>query len=222
MDKILNRYETIIVSDLTNGEDAARALLTKFTTLISDNGNILSVDEWGKRRLAYPINDMNEGYYVLVTFESEASFVTELERVYGITEGVMRSMVVRIDEKRQNSNSKKPMAAEKADSSEESAESSEEVVVEAETPIEEAVEAPIEEEAEISAEEVAESSDKESAVEEVVEAPAIEPAEEVAETEAPVEEEVVEEKTSAEEAVESSSEAPVEEEEPVEDAESAE
>ena len=54
-----------------------------------------SIDEWGKRRLAYPINDMNDGYYVLVNFEAEPSFVAELERIFNITEGVMRSMTIK-------------------------------------------------------------------------------------------------------------------------------
>ena len=54
-----------------------------------------SFDEWGKRRLAYPINDMNDGYYVLVNFEAEPSFVAELERIFNITEGVMRSMTIK-------------------------------------------------------------------------------------------------------------------------------
>ena len=91
----MNSYETLFVVDCSLGEDAVKELVNKFTTLIADNGAIDSVDEWGKRRLAYPINDKNDGYYVLVNFKSEGSFTAELERVYGITEGILRSIVIR-------------------------------------------------------------------------------------------------------------------------------
>ncbi len=95
MEKINASYETIFVVDLSNGEDAVKAMVEKFTSLIAANGTITEVNEWGKRRLAYPINDLNEGYYVLVKFTAPAAFPAELERVYGITEGIMRSIVVR-------------------------------------------------------------------------------------------------------------------------------
>ena len=91
----MNSYETLFVVDCSLGEDTVKELINKFTTLIADNGAIDSVDEWGKRRLAYPINDKNDGYYVLVNFKSEGSFTAELERVFGITEGILRSIVIR-------------------------------------------------------------------------------------------------------------------------------
>ena len=95
MEKVMNSYETLFVVDCSNGEDAVKELVNKFTALIEANGTIESVDEWGKRRLAYPINDKNDGYYVLVNFKSEGSFTAELERVFGITEGILRSIVIR-------------------------------------------------------------------------------------------------------------------------------
>ena len=95
MEKTTNSYETLFVVDNSLGEEAVKALVEKFTNLISSNGTIESVDEWGKRRLAYPIQDKTEGYYVLVNFASEGSFTLELERVYGITEGILRSIVLR-------------------------------------------------------------------------------------------------------------------------------
>ena len=95
MEKVMNSYETLFVVDCSLGEDAVKELVNKFTTLIADNGAIDSVDEWGKRRLAYPINDKNDGYYVLVNFKSEGSFTAELERIFGITEGILRSIVIR-------------------------------------------------------------------------------------------------------------------------------
>ncbi len=95
MEKILSKYETMFIVDVSGGEEATAAVVEKFKSLIEANGTVESIDEWGKRRLAYPINDMNDGYYVLVNFEAEPSFVAELERIFNITEGVMRSMTIK-------------------------------------------------------------------------------------------------------------------------------
>ena len=95
MAKVNSSYETIFVVDMTIGEDGVKGLVEKFTSLIAANGEVSEVNEWGKRRLAYPINDMNEGYYVLVNFSAPAEFPAELERVFGITEGIMRSIVIK-------------------------------------------------------------------------------------------------------------------------------
>ena len=95
MEKILSKYETMFIVDVSGGEEATAAVFGKFKSLIEANGTVESFDEWGKRRLAYPINDMNDGYYVLVNFEAEPSFVAELERIFNITEGVMRSMTIK-------------------------------------------------------------------------------------------------------------------------------
>jgi small subunit ribosomal protein S6 len=95
MEKVMNSYETLFVVDATLTEEAVKATVEKFTALISENGTIDSVDEWGKRRLAYPINDKNDGYYVLVNFKSEGSFTAELERLFGINENILRSIVIR-------------------------------------------------------------------------------------------------------------------------------
>lgn len=93
-----NSYELLYIIDGTLSEDATRALVEKFTALITENGTISEVNEWGKRRLAYPINDKEEGYYVLVHFTSNTDFPAELERVFGITDGIMRSMITRWEE----------------------------------------------------------------------------------------------------------------------------
>lgn len=95
MEKIKNSYETLFVIDPDLTEEATRALVEKFTSLIASNGEIESIDEWGKRKLAYLINDKSEGYYVLVNFKSEGTLPSELERVFGITEGILRSIVIR-------------------------------------------------------------------------------------------------------------------------------
>ena len=94
----INKYETIFVIDATKTEEEIAALVEKFKSLIEKNGEVESVDEWGKRRLAYPINDLNEGYYVLVNFKSGPEFPAELERVYGITDGIIRNIVVKREE----------------------------------------------------------------------------------------------------------------------------
>ena len=94
-----NFYETLYIIDGTLADDAIKALVEKFTALIAQNGEIAEVNEWGKRRLAYPIQDKNEGYYVLTTFESEPSFPSELERIFGITDGIFRSIVIRAEKK---------------------------------------------------------------------------------------------------------------------------
>ncbi len=94
MPKVTGTYETIFIADLALGEEGVAALVEKFKTLIEANGTIVKVDEWGKRRLAYAINDKNEGYYVLVEFESAPEFPAELDRIYRITDGIMRSIII--------------------------------------------------------------------------------------------------------------------------------
>ncbi len=90
----LKNYEIVLVFSLSNGEEAVEALKTKFTDLISKNGTLGEVEEWGKRRLAYPINYENEGYYMVVNFACDETFPAELDRVINITDGVLRSLIV--------------------------------------------------------------------------------------------------------------------------------
>lgn len=97
MEKVINSYETLFIVDVENGEDAAKASVAKFTDIIAKNAEVVEVADWGKRRLAYPINDKPEGYYTVVTFKSEPEFPAELERLYNIDETVMRSMVIRLE-----------------------------------------------------------------------------------------------------------------------------
>lgn len=99
MAEVINSYETIFIIDSTKTEEETVALVDKFKSLIEANGEVESVDEWGRRRLAYPINDLTEGYYVLVNFKANPSFPRELERVFGITDGILRQITVKKDEK---------------------------------------------------------------------------------------------------------------------------
>ena len=97
MEKILHNYETVMILNTKLGDEGVQALVEKFKALIAENGTIGNVDEWGKRRLAYAIEDEVEGYYVLITFTSDAQFPSELDRVYKITDGVLRTLIVRND-----------------------------------------------------------------------------------------------------------------------------
>ena len=97
MSAVNSNYETIFIVNVTAGDEAVAGVVEKFKTLISANGEITAVDEWGKRKLAYPIDDMTEGYYVLVNFTAPANFIAELERIYNITEEIMRSIVIAKD-----------------------------------------------------------------------------------------------------------------------------
>ncbi|MEA4920297.1 MAG: 30S ribosomal protein S6 [Clostridiaceae bacterium] len=94
MPKVAANYETLFIINTTAGEETIAAVVEKFKNLISQNGEITSMNEWGKRRLAYPIQDMTEGYYVLVEFNSKPEFPAELDRIYNITEEIMRSLII--------------------------------------------------------------------------------------------------------------------------------
>ncbi len=89
------KYEAMLIFSLKDGEDQVAAQVEKFKTLIEKNGTVENVDEWGKRRLAYLINDEAEGYYVVFNFESDVDFPAELERIARITDGVLRILTVR-------------------------------------------------------------------------------------------------------------------------------
>lgn len=93
MAKLGEKYEAMVVFSLKNGEEQVQSLVTKFTDLIKANGELVNVDDWGKRKLAYEINYESDGYYVVYTFTSKTDFPAEFERVINITDGVLRSMV---------------------------------------------------------------------------------------------------------------------------------
>lgn len=95
----LRKYETVFIARPNLTEDEFTALLEKIKKLIEKNGKIESIDDWGNKRLAYPIEFINEGHYVLINFEAGVDFPAELERVYNITDTIMRSMTVSKEEK---------------------------------------------------------------------------------------------------------------------------
>ena len=94
MAKVNANYEVVFIIDPAQGDEGIAALVAKFRGLVEQNGTLAEVDEWGKRRLAYPINDLMEGYYVLMTFNAAAAIPAELDRIFRITDGVMRSLIV--------------------------------------------------------------------------------------------------------------------------------
>jgi small subunit ribosomal protein S6 len=89
-----SKYETIMILNTKLGEEGIASLFEEFKTLIEKNGTVDSVEDWGKRRLAYEIEDETEGYYYLVNFTSAPDFPAELDRIYKIREGVLRSLIV--------------------------------------------------------------------------------------------------------------------------------
>ena len=97
MAKISGKYEVLYIIDPAQGEEGIQALVEKFKALVEANGTLTSIDEWGKRRMAYPINDLMEGYYVLMTMDAKPEFPAELDRVFKITEGVMRSLITDVE-----------------------------------------------------------------------------------------------------------------------------
>ena len=95
MAKKIANYETVVIFSVQNiDEEGLAALSEKFKSLIASNGTITNVEEWGKRRLAYPINDENEGYYLFIEFTSTPELPAELDRIYKITDGVLRSLII--------------------------------------------------------------------------------------------------------------------------------
>lgn len=91
----MNQYETIIIINPNLDEAATKATIEKFTTMMNENGKVEATEEWGKKRLAYPISKQNEGYYVLINFSSNPEFIDELERVYNITDDVIKHIIVK-------------------------------------------------------------------------------------------------------------------------------
>ena len=98
MENITSKYEVIYVVDGTLAEEAATELINKFKAMIEANATIDEVQDWGKKRLAYPIDDITDGYYTLVHFTSAHDFPAELERNFNITDGILRALVVKAGE----------------------------------------------------------------------------------------------------------------------------
>lgn len=98
MAKVSAKYETLYIIDPNQGDEGIAALVQKFKELVEAHGTLESLDEWGKRKLAYPINDIPDGYYVLMNHTTPPDFPAELDRVFKITDGILRSLIICKDE----------------------------------------------------------------------------------------------------------------------------
>lgn len=96
MENVKTNYETMFVVNSSLSDEEIQSVVTKFKTLIEKEGTVTKFDEWGKRKLAYPINDYTEGYYVLVDHEAGSDFVAELSRLFNIDEKVLRYLTVKL------------------------------------------------------------------------------------------------------------------------------
>jgi small subunit ribosomal protein S6 len=92
------KYETIYIINPVLGEEGVNAVVEKIKSLVETSASLEKVDVWGRRRLAYEIEKQKEGFYVLMQFTAEAEFPRELERILKITDGVMRYLVIRLDD----------------------------------------------------------------------------------------------------------------------------
>ena len=95
MAKTTEKYELMYIINPNLSEEETAAVVEKFKALVEQNGTLEEMEEMGKRKLAYEINYISEGYYVLVKFTSGPDFPAELDRVLGITDGILRSLLTR-------------------------------------------------------------------------------------------------------------------------------
>ena len=94
----MNKYESVVIINPNLEAEAIKTLISKISDLINSNGTVNSVEELGKRKLAYEIKKLNEGYYVVIKFEAKPELIAELERVYRITDEVIKFIVVKEEE----------------------------------------------------------------------------------------------------------------------------
>ncbi len=95
----MNKYEVLYILNAEQDDETLAAQAEKFSALVTANGGeVEKIDKWGRRRLAYPINFKNEGYYVLMNFSSGSELPMELERNFRISDEVVRYMVVRLED----------------------------------------------------------------------------------------------------------------------------
>lgn len=93
----MRKYEAVLIFAPTVEEDKRNGIVEKLTGIIEENGSLIGIDEWGSRKLAYEIDDLTEGFYILLNLEAETEVIVELERVISITDGIIRHMIVRDD-----------------------------------------------------------------------------------------------------------------------------
>lgn len=94
----MNKYEVVYIIKPDVTEEGIKALVEKFKAIVESNGEIENIDEWGKRRMAYAIDDIAEGYYVLMNFKAAHDIPKEMDRVFNISEDILRHMIIKIEE----------------------------------------------------------------------------------------------------------------------------
>lgn len=95
----MKKYETLFVLNPNLDEEGVKANIEKIKGVIEQDGTVSNIDEWGKRRLAYEIKDMTEGYYILINFEANPELPKELDRIFRITDSVLRHLIINLEEK---------------------------------------------------------------------------------------------------------------------------
>ncbi len=93
----MNKYESVVIINPTVDEEGMKALISKFTDLINNDGKVEKVDELGKRKLAYDVKKFSEGFYTVFYFEANSDLIAELERNYRITDEIIKFMTVKKD-----------------------------------------------------------------------------------------------------------------------------
>ena len=113
MEETKRRYESMVMISCKCGGDGIDAIVGKLKKLIEDeeSAELVSCDEWGKKKLAYPVNKEIEAYYVLFNFISDSKFPAEFSRICGITDGILRSMIVKLVEKKKKAPKRAPKRA---------------------------------------------------------------------------------------------------------------
>jgi small subunit ribosomal protein S6 len=92
---MMNKYEVMFILNPELSEEDTQSVIVKFKDLIAGSGEVENLTEWGKRRLAYLIQDFTEGYYVIIDFASNPDFPTELDRVMRINDSIIRHMITK-------------------------------------------------------------------------------------------------------------------------------
>ena len=98
MAKLSAKYEVLYIINPAQGEEGIATMVEKFKALVEEYGTLTSIEEWGNRKLAYPINDLTEGYYVYMTCDVKPEFPAEADRIFKITEGILRSLITAVEE----------------------------------------------------------------------------------------------------------------------------
>jgi small subunit ribosomal protein S6 len=93
-DMVMNKYETMYIISPTVDDEQVKELVEKFNNLISEHGEIEKVEEWGRKKLAYEVQDQKEGYYVLLNFSANPEFPAELERNFKINENILKYLIL--------------------------------------------------------------------------------------------------------------------------------